>query len=490
MFGDRLLLPVTLTLTIAGLTVGTASAQRWAEPAAVASVQESLVDAIARSERSVVAIARVRKNAPGESFAFEFRPDPFGRTTTTPSEPNPGDPNFIPNEYATGVVVDRAGLILTAYHVLADNSDYYVTAHDRKVYRAQIKAADPRSDLAVLAVDALDLEPIRFGDADALRKGQIVVALGNPHGIARDGQASASWGIVANLARKAPRASQDVELSGKSTLHQYGTLIQTDAKLSPGASGGALVDLEGRMVGLTTILTTAAGYEQSAGYAYPVDATMRRVVETLKQGREVEYGYLGIQPGALPSQEVQRGTTGTWVYSVLPGTPAAKSGLLPGDVITSVDGRAIHDADSLVLAAGRLPVESVIRLGVLRNHRATHVNVTLSKYPVRGKKIVTTPAPDWRGMRVDYLTAVLAPTGRGMLEPSLPDRAVAVTEVEQSSPAWEAGLRPNDLITRVGRREIGTPGEFFDAVAGQQGSVALRTTVQGEAVTRTVPPSS
>jgi serine protease Do len=111
---------------------------------------------------------------------------------------------FFDPETKEGVVVDPGGLILTAAHVLVEDSDYYVTTAERKVYRAAIKAADPRSDLAVLAVEATDLRPIALGDADRLRKGQIVVALGNPFGIARDGQASASWGIVANLHRKAP----------------------------------------------------------------------------------------------------------------------------------------------------------------------------------------------------------------------------------------------------------------------------------------------
>ena len=170
--------------------------------------------AIARSEKSVVAIARVRKEQPDETFRFESRPDPFGRRLTWPRPPQPTDPGFVPNEYGTGVVVDRRGLILTAYHVLGEESDYYVTTSERKVYRAWVKAADPRSDLAVLSIDAAGLTPITLGDAAALRKGQIVVTLGNPYAIARDGQASAGWGIVANLARKAPPSPEDSDTVG------------------------------------------------------------------------------------------------------------------------------------------------------------------------------------------------------------------------------------------------------------------------------------
>src|SRR6185295_7105299 len=117
--------------------------------------------------------------------------------------PRPGEHDFIPNEYATGVVVDPSGLILTAHHVLREDSDYYVTTADRKFYRARFRAADPRSDLAVLEISPpKPMTAITLGDAAKLKKGQIVIALGNPYAIARDGQPSASWGIVANISRK------------------------------------------------------------------------------------------------------------------------------------------------------------------------------------------------------------------------------------------------------------------------------------------------
>ena len=238
---------------------------------AAAAMEKVLVDVIARAEKSVVAIARVRKDQPGEVLNLEFQPDPFGRRVGPIMGPQPTDPDFIPNEYATGVVIDPRGLILTVYHALGEGSDYYVTTSDRKVRRATVKAADPRSDLAVLAIEATDLVPITFGDASTLQKGRVVIALGNPYAIARDGQVSAAWGIVANLARKAPLTPGDYETAGKTTLHHFGTLIQTDARLNLGTSGGPLVDLGGRMVGLVTSLPASGGFEREAGYAIPVD---------------------------------------------------------------------------------------------------------------------------------------------------------------------------------------------------------------------------
>jgi serine protease Do len=441
---------------------------------AVAAIEKTLVDVIARTEKSVVAIARVRKEQPGETFRLEIRPDPFDRRPILPSAPQPTDPDFIPNEYGTGVVIDRRGLILTAYHVLGEDSEYYVTTSDRKVYKALPRAADPRSDLAVLAVDAADLVPIAFGNAAELKKGQIVISLGNPYAIARDGQVSAGWGIVSNLSRKAPATSGELDSAGRTTLHHFGALIQTDAKLNLGASGGPLLNLKGEMVGLSVALAATAGYETAAGYAIPVDQTFRRVVETLKQGREVEYGFLGIQPANLAAQEVLKGMHGIRVAQTVPGTPAAKYGLKTDDIITAVDDTPIYDADSLVLNVGKLPVEAIAHLSVIRDGRPRSVEVKLTKYAVRGKKIVTVPEPLWRGMRVEYPTAMLNTEVRTMGGPPFTGEGVVVTEVAENSPAFSAGIQQGMIITHVGRTAINTPKEFHDAVDNATGHVSLR----------------
>jgi len=460
-------------------------------PAVVAAMEQALVETIARAERSVVAIARVHRQVPGETFTLELRPDPFGRPAVPAAPPQPTDPDFIPMEYATGVIVDSRGLVLTACHVLGEQSDYYITTHDRRVYRAQVKGADPRSDLAVLAFDAASgLQPIRFGDATQLRKGQIVVALGNPYAIARDGQASASWGIVANLSRKAPPLAQAGATSARPTLHHFGTLIQTDAKLNLGTSGGPLLNLRGEMVGLSVALAAVSGYQSAAGYAIPVDQTFRRVVDTLKQGREVEYGFLGVQPVDLPLSERLAGLQGLRVERVVPGTPAARSGLRTDDIIVAVDGRPVADSDALMLQVGRLPVESRVRLDVVREGRARRLEAVLAKYPVQGHKVVTNPPAPWRGMRVDYPTAVLDAQGRFPGGMAFPESGVVVTEVERETPAWQAGIRPGVVISRVGRTEVETPRQFNAVVAGQSGPVSVVVLDRGQQHVYSVPPES
>jgi S1-C subfamily serine protease len=481
---------VPLVLAVGSLALRDVSAQEPSGLDAAQSLEKGLVAAIARTEKSVVAIARVRKERVGETFGLEFRPDPFGRRLTTTISPSPADPDFVPNDYATGVIIDRQGLILTAYHALSPESEYYVTTQERRIYRATVKGADPRSDLAVLVIDAAGLPPIPFGDASQLKKGQIVIALGNPYAIGRDGQASASWGIVSNLARKAPPISDDGDSSAARTLHQFGTLIQTDAKLNLGTSGGALVNLQGEMVGLTVALAATAGYEQAAGYAIPIDATFRRVIETLKEGREVEYGFLGIRPANLSAAELAAGKQGVKVQSVVRGTPADRYGLQTDDVITAVQGVPILGTDGLMLELGRLPADSTARFDVLRNQRQIQLQVILAKYPIQGEKIVTNRPPYWRGMRVDYTTAVLNSEAAAVPNGFFGEGVIA-TDVEEGKPAWKAGIRPGMRIRQVDGTPVNTPKQFRAAVANRAGPVQLRLAAGSDGSTesiRTIPP--
>jgi S1-C subfamily serine protease len=454
---------------------------------AAVAIEGAMIEAIARAEKSVVAIARVRRQ---DDQPLDLSVNQFGRLQITELA-SPGTPEFIPNEYATGVVVGADGLILTANHVLQDNCDYWVTTADRRTFKVvRVQGADPRSDLAVLQIEATDLVPITFGDGSKLRKGQIVLALGNPYAIARDGQASASWGIVANLTRK-DGPSLDSS-SPKPSLHQYGTMIQTDARLNLGTSGGALLNLKGEMVGLTVSLAAASGYEQSAGFAIPVDDTFLRAVQTLKAGREMEYGFLGVAVNAIALVDRQRGHHGVLVTAVVGATPAKQYGVKDGDLITHVDGQPIYDQDQFMLAIGKLPAGGGALLTVEREGRVRTIEIGhLAKYFVPEGKIVTAPRSLWRGMQVDYVTATRnfqAWSQQGDLDPQ---GSVLVTEVEESSPAWNEGLRPDMRITHVNGERVTSPGEFAERVAKISGPVKLKIyDPQNKHPERTVPPEA
>lgn len=472
--------------------------------AVVDAIERQVVDAIARSERSVVAISRQRRTgrtpsgvgqngaAQDDDRRDDRGADPDNRLENARDddqgllipERTPDDPDFVPVDYATGVVIDRQGLILTAYHALGDvrQSRYWVTIQ-RRPYEATIRAADPWLDLAVLKIAADQLEPIKWGDAKDLRRGQFVLSLGNPLAIARDGHPSATWGIVSNLARRAPPPGDERRRTTSSgeTIHHYGTLIQTDVRLPLGTSGGALLNLRGEMIGLTTALAALDGNEMAAGFAIPVDETFRRTVETLKAGRKAEYGFLGVAPELLPLEDRQAGAQGVLVRRSVPGSPAAKAGLLPDDLITHVAGTPIVDSADLIRELGRWPADSKVPLFVTRHSgsravkpKTLTISVELSKKFVGGSRlpISETPDPTWRGLSVDYATAV--PRFEQRAREMDPEGCVAITAVEHDSPAWKAGIRVGSFISHVGNRRVSRPQDFFAAVADRTDSVELR----------------
>jgi S1-C subfamily serine protease len=197
------------------------------------------------------------------------------------------------------------------------------------------------------------------------------------------------------------------------------------------------------------------------------------VVETLKQGKEVEYGLLGISPQPLSPEELRRGLRGARVASIDPSSSANRAGLRIGDIITAVNEQIIEDEDALMLQVGRLPVDSVATVEVARGPRKVQVKVTLAKYPLLGKQIFT-PPPTWRGVRVDYASARTTGPFAYPFGPELYDGCVWVREVEKDSAAWESGLRPGMFITHVEGQRVGTPKEFAAATVGKPRIVKLR----------------
>jgi S1-C subfamily serine protease len=473
------------------------------------SLESAVTRAIASAEVSVVAIARERyrdttrganqgaapQAAQGLALGGNDEPAFF-------SDRSPEDPEHIPHEFGSGVVIDRGGLVLTNYHVLGDpGSNRYWVWSNKRPFPAELVAADPWTDLAVLKIAASDLKPIPFGEAKRLRKGQFLVALGNPYAVARDGQASATWGILSNVGRRAPhgggrdRIRRDQTILGEraaspapsgdnsrtrrgETLHEFGNLLQLDMRLQWGTSGGAVVNLQGELVGLTSALAALEGYEANAGFAIPVDDVFRRAVEALKGGKKPEYGFLGIAPELLAlGRRQEPATSGVLVRQIVPGTPASRSELRQGDVITHVADVPVFDSVDLVREVSRLPADSTVSLTVTRRSaESSKVPVLLSKkyvgdWPPAYSRV---PEPRWRGLQVDFATAI--PRFEERIGDLDPDGCVAVVDVIDRSPAWMAGLRPGMFISHVESQRVARPSEFFNAVAGKSSKVTLRVT--------------
>jgi serine protease Do len=354
-----------------------------------------------------------------------------------------------------------------------------------------VKAADPWLEVAVLQIDADNLTPIALGDAKTLKKGQLAIALGNPLATARDGEPSAAWAMIANLGRQAPANAQSGARAGRETLHHYGTLIQLDTRSMLGTSGGAVVNLAGELVGLTTTLTSLPRQDREAGFAIPIDDDFKTALDTLKAGRLPEYGFLGIAPQSLSLPDRQAGRLGALVEDVVPGTPAAMSGIKPGDFITKVNDTPVRDDLHLIRLVSALPAESEVRVGVKRElsaQNAKSVSVVLSKkfQESARESFAEIKAAPWRGMRVEYATA--APAFRDSIRHLDPLGCVAVLEVERDSAAWKAGLRAGQFITHVDDARVLTPKQFYAAVEERQEeeevSLRVTTSADGELVRR------
>jgi serine protease Do len=382
------------------------------------------------------------------------------------------NPDVVPESFGSGVVVDAdQGLVVTMAHVVRNATKIYVRLPAGGSW-ADIHAADPRSDLAVLRLvdPPKGLKAVKIGDGSHLKKGQFVVCLANPFAAgARDGSASASWGIISNLQRRASGVTSEMERPGvKPTLHHYGTLVQTDVRLALGCSGGALLNLDGELIGVTTAQAALAGSEAPGGYAVPLDGPMRHILDVLLRGEEVEYGFLGVQFQQSP----RPGGSGVVLMGVEEGSPADRAGLQRGDTITSVNGAPIHDNDDLYLQIGIALAGGTARIeAVGGDERHKTCTAVLAKSFTPGQPVASHRPPARGGLRVDYVSILSQRVGLARLP-----QGVAVREVLPDSPAEKARLQPDVIITEVNGRAVATPADFYDAMAKADGAVELTIT--------------
>ena len=441
----------------------------------MAALESVVADAIARAEPSVVAIHRYKGENPQETLAVrgKARPQLMDPRSTRSRFSRDGElGEQISFDFGSGVVIGTEGQILTAYHVVKGASAIVVRAAERQQFDAEIIAADPRIDLAVIVPVAIPglpipkLQPIRLGDSTTLRKGSFLVALGNPFNAAQDGKPSASWGILSNVARKVePEHDEMGMFARRMSLPNYPTLLQLDSKLNLGMSGGAVINMKGELVGLTTMAASPAGFDAMAGYAIPMDRIGRRAVETLKEGKEMEYGLLGIRPHLNSTNRIE---------DVTPNSPAGQGQLTAGDEILGVNDTPVVDFDSLILAINSYAPGDEVRLKIRRGAKEFTRTVNLAKYPVDGDMIATNRPPPWRGVRVDYLSTITTRAAAPPFAEPLPG-GVVVSEVADDSLAARAGLKKFQVIRQVEKTIVSTPSQFYQAIAELKGPVTLLT---------------
>lgn len=479
-------LPI-LTALVVGLVPHVGFAQSDGLTAAVA-LEQTLTQVIEQAEPSVVSIARLRP-APSETTGFAGERGNAGTGQ-----------DVVPNQFSAGVLMIAPGqterFVLTAYHSVrggvasgkrpaADSSRLEVRLSSRHACTATIYAADPRSDLALLRLDlkelglrADELRAIPWPAQGKVRKGQFVISLANPYWIARDGSASAMWGIVSNISRRPAVLVADGQRPN--TLPELGHLIQVDHRLPVGCSGAPVLNLRGELIALSSSIAAIEGHERSGGFAIPLDSDNRWIVDDLLRGYEVEYGFLGIQPRRVEVtnyfglDEVTRQPGAVEVFSMNAGTPAAFAGLRLNDLILAINDQPTLSEIDLMRVVTLYPPETTVKLQVYRPSQRKQLTlaVKLGKWPVRDWDGIVAPQrrhPLWRGLGVDY------PTARNdFLQTQLPvPTAVLITEVTPESPAKEAGLEPGQHVTMVRQTPVRTPAEFTEALKGATGPVPL-----------------
>jgi serine protease Do len=373
----------------------------------------------------------------------------------------------------SGFIIDGTGDIVTNRHVVQGATKVTVTMNDGKEYPAKVVGKDAQTDVAVVRLEKppANLAVARLGDSDKLEVGEWVVAVGSPLGL----EQTVTAGIVSGKGRP----GKHVQMSGN-RVRGY---IQTDAKINPGNSGGPLVNLEGEVVGVNTLIQVGAG--GAYGFAIPVNE-VRRVAQTLIKEGHMRYAYLGLMlTSAKDLDDAQRAKlgknlpgSGAVVAEVTPGGPAGKSAIRPGDVIQQVDGQKISGAPDVVDYVSSRDIGTTVTLHYVREGKPQQTQVVLGELPNEDLR-----QSEQQG-RIGLALQTLTPDVADSLGIDHGTKGAVITDVLAGSPAENAGLKPGDVIVEVDRKPVVSSEQAIAALRASQGSHLLR--VRGAGGTRFV----
>ena len=358
----------------------------------------------------------------------------------------------------SGVITGADGYILTNNHVVDDTDDLKVTLQDKREFAAKVVGKDPRSDLAVLKIEASKLPLISFGDSEIVKVGDVVLAVGNPFGVGQ----TVTMGIVSATARRGLG------------IEDYEDFIQTDAAINPGNSGGALVNMNGELIGINTaILSNGTGGNQGVGFAIPVTMA-RNVMDQILRTGKVTRGWLGVTiqevtPEIAKSFNLQGEPRGALIGDVSAGSPAEKGGLKRGDIVVELNGTKVADSRELRLKVANLTPGSSTRFKVFRDGAERDLSVALGEAPANLAAAGTTGGAPALGIQVEPALPQVA------REFGLPagSKGLVITSVQPGSVADEAGLQVGDLIQEVNRLSVSDAAQFQRMVSSANGPLLL-----------------
>jgi serine protease Do len=347
----------------------------------------------------------------------------------------------------SGVIVSPDGYILTNNHVIRGAEQIKVTLADKREFEGRVIGTDPKTDLAVIKIQAQGLPSIRWGDSDALRVGEPVIAIGSPYGLTQT--------VTAGIVSATGRANVGIA--------DYEDFIQTDAAINPGNSGGALVNARGELVGINTAIFSTTGGYQGIGFAIPSNMAKVVMESLIREGRVVR-GWLGIWIQPLTEELAQefglQERQGALVADVVEGSPAEKAGLRRGDFITHYNGKPVEGPTELRNMVASTRPGSTVKLKLIRQGKELLLKVRIAELPADEQEAALETENVLRGVHVQELT----PSLRQHM--GLPRRVqgVVVTMVEEQSPAFGL-LRRDDVIMEVNRERVRTLGQYRKALS-------------------------
>jgi serine protease Do len=355
-----------------------------------------------------------------------------------PPKSHPGTPRQ--EGIGSGVIATKDGYILTNNHVVDGADEVKVDLQDGREFTAKVVGRDPKSDLAVIKINATDLPAVPMADSDKVEVGDVVLAVGNPFGIGQ----TVTTGIV---------SAKDRSNMGL----DYEDFIQTDAAINPGNSGGALVDADGRLIGINTAILSRSGGNQGIGFAIPVNLA-HDVMESLIKDGHVTRGYLGIMiqdlTPALAKEFQLKDATGALVGDVTPKSPAEKAGLKSGDVVIEFNGKKVADSRHLKLEVARTQPGTTVAVKVLRADATKTLEVTVKSLPGTEELAKADTQNKDDGTLNGVGVADLDDKARQQFEIPETVKGAVVTEVEPDSAAAEAGLKAGDVIQEINRKPV------------------------------------
>ena len=444
-----------------------------ADEAADAQVLQSLSRAISRTATqvkptvvSVYTTHVVRRDEipgiPGLPFG-PFAPQP---RREQPDEGDRPQREFRRRGLGSGFIVNAdEGHIITNNHVIAGAEDIKVQLADDREYEATVVGADQQTDIAVIKIDAPDLKAAELGDSDEVEVGEFVLAIGSPFGLRQ----TVSSGIISAKGR------------GDLGIEDYEDFIQTDAAINRGNSGGPLVDVRGRVVGVNTAIASRTGGSVGVGFAIPVNMARHIATQLIETG-EVTRGWLGVGIQDLTSDMAEQfgldRPNGALVTQIFDGTPAAEAGLEPGDIIVEFDGKEIPNVSTLRNTVAAIQPGTEVELVIIkdgeRKARTATIGQLTDDVMAQARGETTT---EELGMSVRTLNPELAERLGTEQE-----KGVVVTAIQPGSPAAEQGIEPGAIILQVNRQPVATASEFRTALrdADLQRGVLLLVVVEDQ----------